>query len=112
MGAPMGTSVATVHMSTHDMGTGAMTGQMPASHGHFDTGCRILCYGWVETAQLVRPDGRSSEIVMTLAPALFDLRDGITPQPIGPLPKPTSFACDIAAIAACPHFRPFGSNGA
>lgn len=96
MDAPMGMGEAMVHISSHDMSvdmrSSAMTGQMPASHGHFDAGCRILCYGWVENAHLVRPEGQSSEIAVTLAPAHSEMRDGIMPPPIRHPPKPASFA--------------------
>lgn len=96
IGPPMGTGDAMLHMSrhgmSHDMHFSAMTGQMPASHSHFDEGCRILCYGWVENAQLVRPEGQSSEIAVALAPAHSEMPDGITPPPIRHPPKPASFA--------------------
>ena len=92
MAAPMGTDEAMVHMSRYGIISSAMTGQMPASHSHFDAGCRILCYGWVEAALPVRSEGRSSLIAVTLAPAHSEMRDGIMPAPIRHPPKPVSFA--------------------
>ena len=85
------TQTAMPDMSAQDMPAGSMPHQMPASHLNHDAACRILCFGWVETAISERREGQMTEIAVVLIPAPASLLDGIEPAPSRHPPKPASF---------------------
>ncbi len=84
---PMGT---TMWMADHDMaGAHDMTtpGKMPVSHGTDATSCWIMCLGWVQASEAVRPEAPVLALIAALAEDHFDLPEGIPPSPIGHPPK-------------------------
>ena len=85
------THAAMPEMPTQDMSAGAGSQQMPASHMNHDAACRILCFGWVETATSERHEGQMTEIAVVLIPAPASLLDGIEPAPSRHPPKSASF---------------------
>ena len=78
-------------MSAQDMSAGPMPHQMPASHMNHDAACRILCFGWIETATSERHEGQMTEIAVVLIPAPGSRLDGIEPDPSRHPPKSARF---------------------
>lgn len=83
---PVGTTMA---MADHDMASAhdmTMSGKTPISHGMDATSCQILCLGWAQASEAVRP-----EVPMLLVAAFaqdhFDLAQGIPSSPIRHPPK-------------------------
>lgn len=86
---PVGT---TMSMADHDMACAhdiALLGKMPISHGADATSCRILCLGWVQAFEAVRPEAPVLALIAALAVDHFNLPEGTPPAPIGHPPKTT-----------------------
>jgi hypothetical protein len=86
---PIGT---TMSMTDHDMVSGhdmAMPDKTPISHGTDATSCRILCLGWVQASEAIRPEAPVLSLIASLAVDHFVLPEGIPPSPIGHPPKIT-----------------------
>lgn len=84
---PVGTTMAMVDhdvAAAHDV---TMAGKMPPSHRVDTTSCRILCLGWVQASEAVRPEAPVLALIAALPVDHFDLPEGIPPSPIGHPPK-------------------------
>ncbi len=75
----------------HDMGNAhnlTTAGKMPASHNADIVSCRLLCFGWVQASDAIRPEAPVLVLIAALTAGRFDLPEGIPPAPIGHPPKP------------------------
>ena len=68
----------------HDM---TAQGKMPLSHGTDTTSCRVLCLGWVQASDAVRPGAPVLALIAALSVEHLNLPDGTPPSPIGRPPK-------------------------
>ena len=90
MAGPTEAAQTMSQMAAHDV----TAADMPAASGSHDSHgakCRLLCFGWVDTATVDRPGGKASEITLTLLPSPADLLEGIAPAPCRHPPRDHSF---------------------
>lgn len=64
-----------------------MPGKVPLSHGDDGVSCRILCLGWVQASDPVRPEAPVLTLIAALPANRFNLPDGISISPIRHPPK-------------------------
>lgn len=84
---PVGTAMS---MTQHDMADAHamhMSGKMPASNGGDSASCQILCLGWVQTADITRPEVPFLALTLLEPLAHLDIPEGLPPAPIGHPPK-------------------------
>ena len=79
------------HMSAHEMSGGMTMDKVPPSHASHNAACRILCFGWVDSLVLQRPEGPVTGVALILLPAPAALLHGIAPSPNGHPPKQLRF---------------------
>lgn len=87
---PMGATMSAVdHDDMTDEHEMSMSGKMSPSHTTDGASCRIMCLGWVQASEAVRPEAPLLTLIAALAVDHFDLPEGIPPSPIGHPPKTT-----------------------